>query len=107
MQAEFNIRAGSVDNQAGGQYVAGARFVPHPMYNSAYIIKDYAVITTATPFTFNDFLQPIALVSPSLDRNKVFHLEGQSLEWLLQIERSTIVAGPGIRLYFHLFCRLL
>merc|ERR1712134_146808 len=51
LQAEFNIRAGSVDSQDGGQYVAGARFVPHPAYNSALIIKDYGVITTATPFT--------------------------------------------------------
>merc|ERR1712064_31226 len=68
LQAEFNIRAGSVDSQDGGQYVAGARFVPHPAYNSALIIKDYGVITTATSFTFNDFLQPIALVSPSVNR---------------------------------------
>ena len=71
MAAEFNVRAGSVDNQAGGQYVVGARFVPHPAYNSNLIIKDYGVITTATPFTFNDFLQPIALVSPSVNREKV------------------------------------
>ena len=71
LAAEFNIRAGSVDNQNGGQYVAGARFVPHPNYISSLIIRDYGVITAATPFTFNDFLQPIALVSPSANRQKV------------------------------------
>ena len=71
MAAEFHVRAGSVDNQAGGQYVVGSRFVPHPYYISSLIIRDYAVITVATPFTFNDFLQPIALVSPSVNRKKI------------------------------------
>lgn len=67
-QSSFNVRAGSVDNQNGGQYVAGAQFVGHPAYDSNRILNDFGVITTATPFTFGDFLQPIALVAPSLNR---------------------------------------
>ena len=67
-QSSFNVRAGSVDNQNGGQYVAGAQFLGHPAYDSNRILNDFGVITTATPFTFGDFLQPIALVAPSLNR---------------------------------------
>ena len=42
-QSSFNVRAGSVDNQNGGQYVAGAQFVGHPAYDSNRILNDFGV----------------------------------------------------------------
>ena len=66
-QTSFNIMAGSVDNQAG-QTVAGASFLQHPAYDSQNILNDFAVATAATPFTLNDYLQPISLVAPSNNR---------------------------------------
>ena len=63
--------AGSVDNQAG-QTVAGASFLQHPAYDSQNILNDFAVATAATPFTLNDYLQPIPLVAPSNNRKGSF-----------------------------------
>merc|ERR1711970_1122241 len=66
-QNSFNVVAGTVDNQSG-QAVAGASFLQHPAYDSQNILNDFAVATTATPFTTNEYLQPIPLVSASSNR---------------------------------------
>ena len=73
-QNSFNVVAGTVDNQAG-QSVAGASFLQHPAYDSQNILNDFAVATTATPFSLNDYLQPIPLVSPSNNRNSSLPLQ--------------------------------
>ena len=66
-QNSFNVVAGSVDNQ-GGQTRVGDNFLQHPAYDSQNILNDFAVVTTASGFNFNDYLQPIPLVAPSNNR---------------------------------------
>ena len=66
-QNSFNVVAGSVDNQ-GGQTRVGDHFLQHPAYDSQNILNDFAVVTTASGFNFNDYLQPIPLVAPSNNR---------------------------------------
>ena len=70
-QNSFNVVAGSVDNQ-GGQTRVGDNFLQHPAYDSQNILNDFAVVTTASGFNFNDYLQPIPLVAPSNNRTGSF-----------------------------------
>jgi len=70
-QNSFNVVAGSVDNQ-GGQTRVGDHFLQHPAYDSQNILNDFAVVTTASGFNFNDYLQPIPLVAPSNNRTGSF-----------------------------------
>ena len=47
--------------KSGGYYA-------HPRYNGNLIINDYAVIEMATPFTFNEYTQPIKVVDATTER---------------------------------------
>ena len=63
-KSSYYAIAGTIDNQAGEKIEANV-FIAHPRYNPFKIINDYGVGKVDTPFTLNEYAQPIKLVDPS------------------------------------------
>merc|ERR1712044_124820 len=66
-KSSYYAVAGTIDNQSG-QKIQTNVFIGHPQYNGSKIINDFAVGKVTTPFTLNEYAQPIPLVDPSDQR---------------------------------------
>ncbi|CAG5079017.1 Oidioi.mRNA.OKI2018_I69.PAR.g9147.t1.cds [Oikopleura dioica] len=60
----FTAGAGSASLNGQRQVLNIRQQIPHPSYDSQRIDWDYMVIKTATNFSFDDYVKPIALVAP-------------------------------------------
>lgn len=73
----YTIIAGAVNrvqiepNQQRWTNLPMSAFVPHPQYGPVLLRNDIAIVRNpASPFTFNNFVQPINLASDNTDRHE-------------------------------------
>jgi len=64
-QNNWKAGAGSVNISAQAQNKDGAAQLPHPQYNAAKIDYDYMILTIEGSWTFDEYVAPIKIVSPS------------------------------------------
>ena len=81
-----------IDNQTG-EKIRANRFIGHPAYNGNLIINDFAGGEMSSPFTLNDYAQPIPLVNPSDTRPADRYVQGAFLHHFL----STIFGSGAYR----------